>query len=117
MCNWYSALVCQRTTDCDHGMNLATDSDECEPRGCMRLRWGLQIADQVIAGSCFNPLRQVAPDGIQGHTPSALPVCNSKGLHQIMCLEYFQESRRLSRGSVNRIGSLPDFKLDLRNRI
>lgn len=86
----------------------ASQEDACDSDGDCRL------PDQVIAGSGFNPLRQVAPDGIQRHAPSALPVCNSKGLHQIMCLEYFQESRRLSQGSVNRIGSLPDF--DFRNR-
>src|SRR5208282_2910227 len=44
MGSWYSALVYHGAIDCDHGMNLATDSDECEPRGCMLLPLGLQIA-------------------------------------------------------------------------
>ena len=41
----------------------------------------------------------------KGTLHQLFPCATARALHQIMCLEYFQESCRLSRGSVNRIGS------------
>ncbi len=74
MCTWYYALVCQRTTDCDHGMNLATDSDECEPRGCMRLRWGLQIAR---SSHCWVLFQSASSSGSRWH-PRARSISSSR---------------------------------------